>query len=387
MKAMRIAAGNVRRTLRERTNLFFVLVFPLLLILLLGVAFGGTFSPRLGVVGQPSGPLSQRLFDQLEEAEGIDVVRVDDPDTLTTSVERGRLEAGLVVPDVYDDDVSAGDVVRLPYLSRSGVEGMQIRSIVDSAVEAASNRARTAQWLENRFGTDFDTGLALTDQSVARLPAVTVETSTAGEAMFPANLGRFDVGASGQLLLFIFVTSMTASTALIESRRLGLTRRMLATPTRPRTIIAGEALGRYAVAVLQGVIIMVGSALLFGVTWGEPLAATAIMLTFALVASGAGMLLGSMASTEQQAIGIGLLLGLGMAALGGSMMPLDFFSQTLRLIADITPHAWANAAFAELIRHDADIVAVLPNLAVLGAAAATLFALAAWRLRKSIVAG
>lgn len=187
-----------------------------------------------------------------------------------------------------------------------------------------------------------------------------------------------------QLLLFVFVTSMTSAAALIETRRLGVSRRMLATPTGASTIVLGEALGRFGVAFVQGVFIMLGSWLVFGVSWGDPLAATVLMLSFALVASAAGLLLGAVMRTSQQAIAIGLLFGLGLAALGGSMMPLEFFTPTLRTVAHVTPHAWAADGFAALIRHGADLTDVLPQIGVLLAAAAALFALATWRLRRSL---
>ena len=48
MKALWIAAANLRRTFRVRTNIFFVFVFPMVLILVLGATFGGSSSPRAG---------------------------------------------------------------------------------------------------------------------------------------------------------------------------------------------------------------------------------------------------------------------------------------------------------------------------------------------------
>jgi len=41
MKALAIAATDLRRLLRWRANIFFVFVLPMLIILLLGAAFGG----------------------------------------------------------------------------------------------------------------------------------------------------------------------------------------------------------------------------------------------------------------------------------------------------------------------------------------------------------
>ena len=128
-----------------------------------------------------------------------------------------------------------------------------------------------------------------------------------GKALFPATMGWFDLGASSEMVLFIFVMSMIGSVSLIEARRLGVVRRMLATPTSATSIVLGQGIGRFAVAMLQGLVIMVGSALAFGVHWGDPLAAGAPLTVIALVGAGAGLLLGSTLRTEQQAVGVGLL--------------------------------------------------------------------------------
>ena len=46
MKVVWIALANLRRMFRVRTNIFFVFVFPMVLILILGATFGGSEPPR-----------------------------------------------------------------------------------------------------------------------------------------------------------------------------------------------------------------------------------------------------------------------------------------------------------------------------------------------------
>ena len=82
-----------------------------------------------------------------------------------------------------------------------------------------------------------------------------------------------------------------------------------------------------------------------------------------------------------QAVAVGLLLALGLAALGGAMMPLEFYSDTMRTVAHLTPHAWAVDGFAVLVRHDGTLTSVLPQLGVLAGVAVLLLAVASWRLR------
>lgn len=66
------------------------------------------------------------------------------------------------------------------------------------------------------------------------------------------------------------------------------------------------------------------------------------------------------------------------------MLPLELFSPTMQQVAHITPHAWAIDGYAELVRRGGNTVDILPELGVLFAYAAVLFALAAWRLRIAI---
>ena len=41
MKVLAIGLSNIRRMLRERSNIFFVFIFPIAIILLIGAQFGG----------------------------------------------------------------------------------------------------------------------------------------------------------------------------------------------------------------------------------------------------------------------------------------------------------------------------------------------------------
>jgi ABC-2 type transport system permease protein len=122
------------------------------------------------------------------------------------------------------------------------------------------------------------------------------------------------------------------------------------------------------------------------VRWGDVAGALAVVVAFCLVGTGAGMLLGSVAGSAEQAGPLAILLGLGLAALGGCMVPLEVFPDRLRQIAHLTPHAWANDAFSELLERDGGLADVLGELAVLLGVAALLIALATWSLRRALTA-
>ncbi len=96
------------------------------------------------------------------------------------------------------------------------------------------------------------------------------------------------------------------------------------------------------------------------------------------------MMFGAVFRNDQQAGGVAIVAGIGLAALGGSMLPIELFSDTLLNVARFTPHYWANDAFAEVLRHDASVSDILPQLGALAAFAFVLMAIASWRMRKVI---
>ena len=182
---------------------------------------------------------------------------------MRTAIERGELEGGVVIPAGYDERVRAGETVDIDYVARPSATP-ELRFTVTAAVDAQSAEVRARFALAEGSVTNFDDALDRARAAAATVPEVNVATrTTTGEA-----IGSLSTGAAQELVLFMFLTSLSASAMLIESRRLGITRRMLASPNGVGTILAGETLGRYAIALLQGLVIVLGTVVLFRVDWG-----------------------------------------------------------------------------------------------------------------------
>jgi linearmycin/streptolysin S transport system permease protein len=380
-KALAIAGVNLRRVARDRIAVFFMVVFPFLIILTIGAVFGSSFTPVLGVVSRGSGPLGADLVARLERTDGIETRAFADRSDLATAVERGRIDTGLVIPPGYDERIRAGETVELPYLARPTGGGSQGRLIVAAVVDRQAIELRAARFLVGQEGLTFDRALATARAAASRAEFVRVRTALAGEG---GAVGSFDYGAAQELVLFVFVISLAASSMLIETRRLGMSRRMLASPTPAGTVVLGETLGRFAIALAEGLLIVVVTLLLFGVDWGDPLATGAVVVLFALVGTGAAMLIGSVFGTAQQVGSLGVFIGLVFAALGGAMAPLEIFPPVMRTIAHVTPHAWAMDAFGDILGRGAGITDVAPDLTVLAVYAAVLIAVAAALFRRKL---
>lgn len=375
-----IGTMNVRRFSRDRTNVFFVFVFPVVLVLIIGLQFGGDQDPRMGVVGEAQG-LGEALVDELRSDGGIEIVEVDDEDALTARVESTDLDAGIVLPVDPDDLVGSGGRLEIGFVAGSTDAGQQMATVVDGALARVLALPTAEQAAVDRGAERAEAHAAAERLAPDTLDRVEVRLVTTGDRIFPEGLGQWDVAAPSQLVLFTFITGLTGSAALIQTRQLGISTRMMATPTSVRSIILGEALGRLLIGLIQGLYILLGTMLLFGVGWGDPLGAMAVVVALGIVSAGAAMCFGTFFHNPEQASGLGVVTALSLAALGGAMLPIELFSDTLASVARFTPHYWAIDGFAELIRHDGSLVDIGPQLGVLIAFAVALLLLASWRMR------
>lgn len=381
MKILTIAGTALRRTVRDRTNLFFLFIFPIMLVLVLGAAFGGDFIPKVGV-SSPDTEAAHALVERLQSKEGIEVRVYGSEQAVVDAVERGVMQAGLIIPGDFDVRMSGAASIDIGYVAPPDSFGQDLQVAVSDIVTQESARLKAARYVASVSGDEFSTVLATIDDIDSGLGAVTVESTVVGERLFP-EIGRFDFVAAQQMLLFVFITSLTTSGYLILSRNLGVSRRMLSTPTATRTIVIGETLGRYSIALLQGVFIVAAAWLLFGVRWGDLPATLALLISFSLVGTAAGMLIGSVLSNDSQAGGIGVMLGLGFGALGGAMIPLEIFPETMQRVAHVTPHAWGMDAFSKIFR-GADASDIAPELGVILAMGIGILALAIFFFRRAI---
>jgi len=181
----------------------------------------------------------------------------------------------------------------------------------------------------------------------------------------------------------ITVGGMPISTT--STRRFGVFSRALAAPIRPRDLVLGEALCDLTLALGQALLIVGVGALLFGVSWGNPLAATALIGMWALVGTGAGMVSGTLFRTPEQATAIGPAVGIAFGMLGGCMWPLEIVPRSVALVGHATPQAWAVDAWVTPLSRGGGLADIAGYLAILAGYAVVLFAFASRRLQRSLV--
>jgi ABC-2 type transport system permease protein len=380
-KTLVIARNSLRRLFRDRSNLFFVFVLPMVLILVLGLVFGSGFTTRVAIVVPVGDERARALYEEIVDTTAFEALEASDEDAARRQLRRNDVDAVIVIPDGYGERLDAGEDVEIGYYASVSAGGIDVQAVVDAAVANQGTTVRAARFAAEATGASPDAAYEVAVAVGEQMPVV--ETIVEGDAGGDAS-GGANTNAAQQLLLFMFLTALASSTALIQSRRLGVSERMFSTPTTAGTIIGGETLGRFLVVMMQGVFIVLAAGALFGVEWGDPVAAMLVVTAFALTGIGAGMLLGSTFSNEQQASGVAIFGALMLAALGGSMVPLEIFPASMVTVAHLTPHAWGNDAFATLILHNGGVLDVATELVVLTCYGLALVALAAFVFRRRL---
>jgi ABC-2 type transport system permease protein len=378
---------NFLRTIRDRSSTFFMFILPIIIIVALGLQFGGTSRARLGIVAGTDDAFVAAIVASLEEgARGIpfEVRQVGDEATLRSSVERGELEVGLIIPAGMAAAMTGDGAVTVTYLGTQENLAAGLRPAVEAALAEQSIVVVAARTAASAAPADTATALATARDEAGAVSGVEVAVERLGEPGSFANFGQFTLGAQTQLVLFMFMASMTAAAQLVMSKQLGVSRRMVATPTAIPTLIAGEGLGRFTVAMMQASVIVIVSTLVFGVDWGDPVGALAIVLAFGLVGAAVAMLVGAVATNAEQAGSVAVFVSLALGALGGCMVPLEFMPETMQSIARLTPHAWAVDGLRSLVTDGGGLASVAPQVGVLLVFGLVLATIATWRFRLAL---
>ena len=292
-----LAVVALVRLVRDRSNLFFVIVLPVMLVALLGLQFGGEQpGPTIQVAGGDG--VRATVIDLLEE-DGFEVTVTDDADAARSAVDDGLVDAAVLFPAGLGDETATVEVVTVP-----DGDGAALRTRVDGALATATAPLRAQQALSS-LGLDVADD-ALPDAGVVELVATTVDEPD-GDSIAEQfeGLGQFDLGASAQLLLFVFITTLNAAGGVVQARRWGVLDRIVAGPTRPVAVVGGLALGQLVVALVQSLVIITVTAAVFDVNWGDPVATTAVVVSFSSVAAAAGLLLGAVLDSEERVGSVG----------------------------------------------------------------------------------
>jgi ABC-2 type transport system permease protein len=326
-----------------------------------------------------SAPQQQSAFCQLDALGERDV----------TAFMRQRLEsrqtlAALTLPSDFSDALSAGRAaeisLRVPSASFQAVQTAQryIEAVI-ARLGGAVAAAHAVTTLVSGDQAFYERVYAQMQAKWATDPVEVREATNTVDGQLPGTGFGHSIPGIGSMFVLFSATALAQLFA--KERQIHTLQRLLIMPLPRAYILTGKLLGQYLLCLLSfGVMIAAGT--LLGVRWGDPIGALAVVLTFTLCATAIGLATAAVARTPNQAAGLGFLIPMTLAPLGGAWWPLDLtppFMQTLGRI--VSPIAWSQDAFTKLIFYNANVADILPNLLILLLFTAAFFAFGIVRFR------
>lgn len=384
MSALAILGVGLRRVVRDRTALFFMIVLPVAVILIIGATVRGFSTFRVGVVNEGAGQSGAQLVAAMRKAPDLDIRTYPTVSAAATAVARSEISTAVILPADMDRDLHDGKTVDVGVMAEPANSTQQAAAqAVESVVTRVGSQVQAAMFASSHVSGNLHENLVRATTLQPKVAQVDVRQVRVDA--HPNTLPEgFSYSAPTMLVLFVFLNALAGGATIIETRRLGMYERIATAPVRTGTIILGETLTYFCIALLQAVLIVLVGALIFGVSWGSPIAAAALILVWAMVGGAAGMLAGSLFRTPEQASSIGPAVGIALAMLGGCMWPLSIVSQTMRNVGHATPQAWAVDAWTDLLARGGTIASILPQPAVLALFAVGFLAIATARLRRQL---
>jgi ABC-2 type transport system permease protein len=173
-------------------------------------------------------------------------------------------------------------------------------------------------------------------------------------------------------LFAMFLIAIPLSGSIIKERDYGTLRRLRAMPISAATMLSAKIAIHVLVCLVQfGVMLLLGTFVLPLV--GTPtlelgshvFALLGVATASALAATGFGILVGSVAGTNEQASVFTATAVVIASGLGGLMVPSFLMPAAMEKIGRFMPLNWGLDAFLELLVRDGDLQAVLPQIYLL----------------------
>jgi ABC-2 type transport system permease protein len=213
-------------------------------------------------------------------------------------------------------------------------------------------------------------------------PLVTLERASPPGMRVKKLPNVFQQNVPGYTIYGIFWIVSLLAVSVLREKQEGTFRRLLAAPMGRVAMLAGKLMPYYLINIIQIVIMLGVSSLLFKMSLGpSPAGLVVVSLAAAAAATGLGVLVAALGRTEAQIGGLTVLLLLTLSALGGCFVPRFTMPEWLQTVGLITPHAWALDAYQDLLVRGYGLLEVLPKIGGLAAFALAFFAIGVWRFR------
>ncbi len=283
----------------------------------------------------------------------------------------GKAKVGVIIPPDYGTKLAAGESSSVLVV----IDGSDptIASAVLSAAQLAGQAhgvAVRAQQLD-RSGTQ-----------IAGMGPIDVRTSVLYN---PDLLGSYNI-VPGLIAIILFMTgtNLTAM-SIVRERERGTMEQLIVTPIRNLELVLAKIIPYIVVSFGDTILILALGVFMFGV----PIRGSLILLfamtgLYLLPILGLGLLVSTMAQTQQQAQLMTMPIMLPSFMLSGFIFPISSLPLVLQIVANLLPVTYFIYIMRAVVIKGVGIELILPQIIGLTIFAILLLGLATWRFHKSL---
>ncbi len=338
---------NTRRFFRDRTAIFFGILFPLIFLFVFGGIFGSsTASFRVALINQSSSPFATQFVDSLKKQSAFKINEsyktIDDA---KKQMVQSQLDATVVLPADFGDENQTthlpGGQAEIYYTNNTQQSGQTLAAVLDGIFKDV-----------NKSITHADTPFSVKTQQLNERSLTSFDYTFAGLLGF-ALLG---MGIFGPVNVFP------------ELKKQGVLRRLSTTPLKVWQYFTSTAISQVAIGAVSISIMFIVALTVFKLEMVGNVIVLAIFLAFALVQIlGIGLAIGGWASNERQAAPLSNIVTFPMMFLSGTFFPRFLMPEWLQGVTAFLPLTPVIDGLRYIINEGYGITQLWPQLGLMAA--------------------
>ena len=384
-----IAKKDLLQTLKDRNSFFLLLAVPLILIAVIGLAFGNLFGSgssqitiTVAVSNQDSGPVGTAIVNALKINTSQLKITInqykDTRQVIDQVANNSNVNAGVVIPAGTTETVIAAaqngttpkNLVQFYALpSNNDPRATIVQNIVTSVISSqlagtsAVGQVYSVCQQPGNHCTQSTINAQAIAGSVGQASAVgaqsAVQALTAGKAV---KINTFDQLVPGYAVFFALFGINAAAATILQEKEDGTFRRLLIAPIHKYALLGGKLLAQFILTLVQLLVLFCIGYVAFHLDIGSWPAIIALLVCTSFAATGLGILLVSVVKTRRQLNPIVTLVVLITSAIGGAWWPLFLEPQWMQSIAKLGLTAWAMEGLNGIMMLGKDFTQVLPDI-------------------------
>jgi ABC-2 type transport system permease protein len=359
--------------LRDRRTLAIMLVLPVVEMLLFGYAVTTDIKHLpLAVFDQDRSSQSRELVEAYRVSTVFDVdYYVESQDDLAALIDSGRASAGLVIGPGYGDDLTKRASAQVAFIIDGSDPSVASTTLSAAITVGQAKSAQVVRALLGRSGLEF-----------SATPGLDVRTRVwYNPDMLSAN---FMVPALIGFILQILTTMLT-SLSIVREKELGTIEQLIVTPIKPVELILGKIIPYALISMFDAVEILVVGSWWFKVPInGSVTLLLSLCFLFLLSSLGIGILISSVARTQQEAMFLSFFSMFPAIFLSGFLFPLSSMPQILQAISYAVPLRYFLVIDRGIVLKGNGLEILWPEVVALAIFGAAILGLASTRFRKSL---